>query len=83
MLEDAIPSGTKAGTVRGLPPRDVMEFVGQGELQLSCLKLGKQEKKVVKCSTCASAVLEGYVNVNHMYMYICIRVYGVLALELN
>jgi len=46
VLEDAIPSGTKAGTVRGLPPRDVIEYVGQGELQLSCLKLGKQEKKV-------------------------------------
>ena len=46
MLEDAIPSGTKAGTARGLPPRDVLEYLGQGELQLSSLKLGKQERKV-------------------------------------
>ena len=46
VLEESIPSGTKVGTSKGLPPRDVVEYVSQGEVQLSCLRVAKQEKKV-------------------------------------
>lgn len=46
MLEEAIPSAAKVGTNKGLPPRDVLEYVLPGDIQLSSLKLGKQDKKV-------------------------------------
>ncbi len=44
--EEVIPSGTKTGTSKGLPPRDVVDYISHGELQLSGLKVAKQEKKV-------------------------------------
>lgn len=46
LLEEAIPTGAKTGTSKGIPPRDVVEHITQGELQTSCLRLGKAEKKV-------------------------------------
>ena len=46
MLEEAIPSAAKVGTNKGLPPRDVLEYVCPGDIQLSSLKLGKHDKKV-------------------------------------
>ena len=46
ILEDSIPSGTKTGTSKGLPPREVIDYISQGEFHVTCLKVGKQEKKV-------------------------------------
>lgn len=65
ILEEAIPSGTKIGTSRGLPPRDVLEYVTQGELQLSCLKLAKQQEKVRHWT----AITQSYMYIAYMYTY--------------
>ena len=48
ILEDSIPTGAKTGTSKGIPPRDIVEYISQGELQMSCLKLGRSDKKVRK-----------------------------------
>ncbi|XP_070576551.1 signal-induced proliferation-associated 1-like protein 1 [Ptychodera flava] len=45
ILEEAIPSAAKHGTSRGLPLRDVLEYVAP-ELQLSCLRLAVSADKV-------------------------------------
>lgn len=37
ILEDAIPSSSRLSSSRGLPPKDVLEFVAP-EFPLSCLK---------------------------------------------
>ena len=47
-MEDVIPSVSKAGTSKGLPYKDVVDYVCQGEVQMPCLKLGKADKKVRK-----------------------------------
>ena len=49
ILEESIPSGAKTDTSKGIPPRDVVEYICQGEFQTSCLKLAKSEKKVMSC----------------------------------
>ena len=46
ILEESIPSGAKTDTSKGIPPRDVVEYICQGELSTSCLKLAKSDKKV-------------------------------------
>lgn len=46
VLEECIPSAAKTGTSKGIPPRDVVDYITQGEIQPSTLKLGKNEKKV-------------------------------------
>ena len=46
ILELSIPSGAKTDTNKGIPPRDVVEYIGQGEFTTSCLKLAKSDKKV-------------------------------------
>lgn len=46
VLEEAIPSAAKVGTNKSLPPRDVLEYACPGDIQLTCLKLGKSDKKV-------------------------------------
>ena len=48
IMEESIPSSMKAGTNKGIPPREVMEYITQGELQqLSSLKLAKSDDKVI------------------------------------
>ena len=39
MLEEAIPSSSRLSNTRGLPPKDVLDFLFPGEINLSCLKL--------------------------------------------
>ena len=46
-MEDSIPTGAKTGTSKAIPPRDIVEYVSQGELQMSCLKLARSDKKVL------------------------------------
>ena len=46
ILEESIPSGAKTDTSKGIPPRDVVEYICQGDFQTSCLKLAKSDKKV-------------------------------------
>ena len=46
ILELSIPSGAKTDTNKGIPPRDVVEYISQGEFATSCLKLAKSDKKV-------------------------------------
>lgn len=45
ILEDATPSTAKAGSLRGLPLRDVLEFV-LPELNTQCLRLALASPKV-------------------------------------
>ncbi|XP_061414959.1 signal-induced proliferation-associated 1-like protein 2 isoform X1 [Lethenteron reissneri] len=45
VLEDAVPSTARHGTTRGLPLKEVMEFV-LPELQLSCLRLAPATPRV-------------------------------------
>ncbi|KAB5575103.1 hypothetical protein PHYPO_G00216970 [Pangasianodon hypophthalmus] len=47
VLEDAVPSTAKPGTVRGLPLKEVLEFV-LPELNLSCLRLALNTPKVTE-----------------------------------
>ncbi|XP_062860492.1 signal-induced proliferation-associated 1-like protein 3 [Trichomycterus rosablanca] len=47
VLEDAIPSTAKHGTVRGLPLKEVLEFV-LPELSVSCLRLALNTPKVTE-----------------------------------
>ena len=44
ILEETIPTSSKSN--RGVPPREVIEYVTQGEVQISSLKLAKQDEKV-------------------------------------
>ncbi|XP_068106926.1 signal-induced proliferation-associated 1-like protein 3 isoform X2 [Hyperolius riggenbachi] len=45
--EDAVPSTAKHGTVRGLPPKDVLEAVIP-ELNIQCLRLAMNSSKVTE-----------------------------------
>lgn len=45
-MEESIPSSIKSGSQKGIPPREVIEFVTQGELQTSSFKLAKSDEKV-------------------------------------
>lgn len=46
-MEESIPSSIKAGSQRGIPPREVIEYITQGELQqLTSFKLAKSDDKV-------------------------------------
>ena len=46
IMEESIPSSMKAGSNKGIPPREVMEYITQGELQqLTSLKLAKSDDK--------------------------------------
>lgn len=45
ILEDATPTATKPGSVRGLPPRDALEYVVP-ELNIHCLRLALSTPKV-------------------------------------
>ena len=47
VLEESIPTSSKTGTSKGIPPRDVVDYITQGEISPSILKLGKNEKKVI------------------------------------
>ncbi|KAK3570896.1 hypothetical protein QTP86_029362, partial [Hemibagrus guttatus] len=47
ILEDSVPSTAKHGTVRGLPLKEVLEFV-LPELNLSCLRLALNTPKVTE-----------------------------------
>ncbi|KAI5098406.1 signal-induced proliferation-associated 1-like protein 3 isoform X1 [Silurus meridionalis] len=47
VLEDAVPSTSKPGTVRGLPLKEVLEFV-LPELSISCLRLALSTPKVTE-----------------------------------
>ncbi|XP_066560128.1 signal-induced proliferation-associated 1-like protein 3 isoform X2 [Amia ocellicauda] len=47
ILEDAIPSSTKHGTVRGLPLKDVLEYVVP-ELNVQCLRQALSTTKVTE-----------------------------------
>ena len=52
ILEEAIPTtSNKIGSVKGVPPREVLDYITSGELPTSCLKLAKQDEKVstVQC----------------------------------
>ena len=46
VLEESIPSSSKMGTNKGIPPRDVVDYITQGEIPLSVLKQRKNNKKV-------------------------------------
>lgn len=45
--EDAVPATAKHGTVRGLPLKEVLEFV-LPELNMSCLRLALSTPKVTE-----------------------------------
>ena len=45
-MEESIPSTIRAGSNRGIPPRVVIDFITQGELQNTTLKLAKYDEKV-------------------------------------
>ena len=45
-MEESIPSSIRAGCNRGIPPRVVIDFITQGELQNTTLKLAKYDEKV-------------------------------------
>uniref|UniRef100_A0A1A7XF69 Signal-induced proliferation-associated 1 like 1 n=1 Tax=Iconisemion striatum TaxID=60296 RepID=A0A1A7XF69_9TELE len=47
ILEDAVPSTSKHGTTRGLPVKDVLEYL-LPELDLSCLRLALNTPKVTE-----------------------------------
>lgn len=47
ILEDAVPSTSKHGTSRGLPIKDVLEYL-LPELDLSCLRLALNTPKVTE-----------------------------------
>ncbi len=47
VLEDAVPSTSKHGTTRGLPIKEVLEFL-LPELDLSCLRLALNTPKVTE-----------------------------------
>lgn len=47
ILEDSVPSTAKHGMVRGLPLKEVLEFV-LPELNLSCLRLALTTPKVTE-----------------------------------
>ncbi|XP_024861275.1 signal-induced proliferation-associated 1-like protein 1 isoform X2 [Kryptolebias marmoratus] len=47
VLEDAVPSTSKHGTTRGLPVKDVLEYL-LPELDLSCLRLALNTPKVTE-----------------------------------
>ncbi|XP_038623027.1 signal-induced proliferation-associated 1-like protein 3 isoform X2 [Tachyglossus aculeatus] len=47
ILEDATPTATKAGTVRGLPLKDALEYVVP-ELNIHCLRLALNTAKVTE-----------------------------------
>ena len=47
-MEESIPSSIKSGSLKGIPPREVIEYVTQGDLQTSSLKLTKSDEKVNK-----------------------------------
>lgn len=52
ILEEAIPSSGKVGSNKGLPPKEVIDYVVQGDIQTSSLKLAKNDEKVrtiIKC----------------------------------
>ena len=44
--EDAIPASSKPSSAKGLPPKDIIEHVCP-EFSLSCLRVAKQDKKVM------------------------------------
>ena len=46
ILEEAIPSSGKVGTNKGLPSKEVIDYIVQGDLQTSCLKLSRFDDKV-------------------------------------
>jgi hypothetical protein len=48
LMEESIPSSIKSGSQKGIPPREVIEHITQGELQTSCLKLAKSDEKTTK-----------------------------------
>ena len=45
VLEECIPSTSRHGTARGLPPKDILEYVCP-EINTSCLKLATTGAKV-------------------------------------
>ena len=45
VMEDSIPSTTKHNTSRGIPLRDVLEYIAP-ELPLACLRLAPDTQKV-------------------------------------
>lgn len=45
-MEETIPTSSKSSSNRGIPPREVIEYVTQGEVQISTLKLAKSDEKV-------------------------------------
>lgn len=47
VLEDAVPSTSKHGTTRGLPIKEVLEYL-LPELDLSCLRLALNTPKVTE-----------------------------------
>lgn len=47
ILEDAVPSTSKHGTTRGLPIKEVLEYL-LPELDLSCLRLALNTPKVTE-----------------------------------
>jgi hypothetical protein len=57
ILELSIPSGAKTDTNKGIPPRDVVEYISQGEFATSCLKLAKSDKKVHMFATHGNQVV--------------------------
>ena len=46
ILEEAIPSSGKVGSNKGLPPKEVIDYIVQGDIQTSILKLARQDDKV-------------------------------------
>ena len=46
ILEEAIPSSGKVGSNKGLPPKEVIDYVVQSDIQTSMLKLARQDDKV-------------------------------------
>ena len=47
ILEDAIPSSTRLSSSRGVPPKDVLEYIIP-EIQLSCLKVATPGPKTAE-----------------------------------
>ena len=57
VLEETIPTSAKSSSNRAIPPKEVIEYVTQGELQTSSLKVAKYEEKVM------------YIIILYMYNY--------------
>ena len=83
-MEDVIPSVSKAGTSKGLPYKDVVDYVCQGEVQMSCLKLGKADKKVRKIFGYQLLVAIIYTCMYiHMYIYVHVRTYMYMYIHVH